>query len=131
MEPNTIEAADQQRRTMIAMQGQRVFRWAVGTMPDVCRRALDAAGVSTKDLTAFVPHQANLRITKAITERLGLPESVVVATDIERSGNTSAASIPLAWHALRAEGKVKSGDLALLIGFGAGVTYAAQVARTP
>ena len=108
-----------------------MFRWAVGTMGEVCQRALDAAGISKSDLAAFVPHQANLRITKAITDRLDLPESVVVSQDIVMAGNTSAASVPLALDALRSEGKVASGDLVLTVGFGAGLAYAAQVVEIP
>ena len=131
MEPDTIAARSQSRPSLITMQGQRVFRWAVGTMGEVCQRALDAAGISKSDLAAFVPHQANLRITKAITDRLDLPESVVVSQDIVMAGNTSAASVPLALDALRSEGKVASGDLVLTVGFGAGLAYAAQVIRTP
>lgn len=131
MEPDTVRARQAGQPSLLTMQGQRVFRWAVGTMGGVCEQALDAAGISAADLAAFVPHQANLRITKAITERLALPEDVVVADDIVRSGNTSAASVPLALHALREQGKVARGDLALTIGFGAGVAYAAQVIRTP
>lgn len=116
---------------VLRMQGQKVFRWAVGQMPDVCRQILDAAGLSPSDIDLFVPHQANLRITKAIMKALDFPESVKVATDIEMAGNTSAASIPLALERMRESGVAKSGDLALLIGFGAGLAYAGQVVRIP
>jgi 3-oxoacyl-[acyl-carrier-protein] synthase III len=92
---------------------------------------LDAAGLTANDIQLFVPHQANNRITDAILRGLNLPDSVAVARDIITSGNTSAASIPLALDALREQGVAKSGDLALLIGFGAGLAYAAQVVQLP
>lgn len=131
MEPDTVAARAEGRPSLITMQGQRVFRWAVGSMGEVCERALQSAGITKDDLAAFAPHQANLRITKAIVERLGLPDSVVVSDDIVYNGNTSAASVPLAMHALRARGAIASGDLVLTVGFGAGVAYASQVVRTP
>lgn len=115
----------------LRMQGQKVFRWAVGDMPAVAQAALDAAGITTADLDLFVPHQANMRITDAMLRSLQLPDTVAVARDIEFSGNTSAASIPLALDRLRQDGVAKSGDLALLIGFGAGLAFAAQVVRVP
>lgn len=116
---------------VLHMQGQKVFRWAVGDMPAIAKAALAAAGITAADLDLFVPHQANNRITDAMLRSLDLPESVVVARDIQFSGNTSAASIPLALDQLRATGVAKPGDLALLIGFGAGLAYAAQVVRVP
>lgn len=113
------------------MQGQPVFRWAVTNVPDVAQRALAAAGISADDLGAFVPHQANNRITDAIVKRLGLSADVPVCRDIVTSGNTSAASIPLGMAAMLESGEARSGDLALLVGFGAGLTYAAQVVVLP
>jgi 3-oxoacyl-[acyl-carrier-protein] synthase-3 len=83
------------------------------------------------DLDAFVPHQANMRITDAMARALKLPTHVAIARDIAHQGNTSAASIPLALDAMIADGEVSSGDLALIIGFGAGLVYAAQVVRVP
>jgi len=115
----------------ITMQGQAVFRWAIGEMTKVCHQALEAAGITVDDLAAFIPHQANMRITDAMVRALKLPEHVVVARDIEYTGNTSAASVPLAMDAVLASGKVASGGLALLIGFGAGLVYAAQVVELP
>jgi 3-oxoacyl-[acyl-carrier-protein] synthase III len=115
----------------LAMEGQAIFRWAVTKLPDLCRRACDAAGVAPADLKAFVPHQANLRITDAVVAKLGLPESVAVARDVVDSGNTSAASVPLALAQLVERGEVSSGDAALLVGFGAGLTAAAQVVHVP
>lgn len=131
MAPDSVEAGKTGVPSVLTMQGQSVFRWAVGTMPDVCKRAIDAAGITAQDLSAFIPHQANMRITNAILKSLDLPDSVVIARDIEFTGNTSAASIPLAMDALRASGQLKSGEPILMVGFGAGVAYAAQVALAP
>jgi 3-oxoacyl-[acyl-carrier-protein] synthase-3 len=100
-------------------------------MVGVVQKALVAAGIEAKDLGAFVPHQANNRITDAIVKALDFPDSVAVARDIRNSGNTTAATVPLALHALRAEGRAISGSPALLLGFGAGLTYAAQVVVMP
>lgn len=115
----------------LRMEGQTVFRWAVTQMAPVVNRALELAGVQPHELGAFVPHQANMRITDALVKALQLPESVPVARDIAHRGNTSAASIPLALHGMVERGEVDSGKPALFIGFGAGLTYAAQVARIP
>ena len=90
-----------------------------------------AAGVTAADISAFVPHQANMRIIDQMIKQLKLPDSVVIARDIADTGNTSAASIPLATERLLREGQVRSGDLALQIGFGAGLVYAAQVVVLP
>jgi beta-ketoacyl ACP synthase len=89
------------------------------------------AGLSVDDLDAFIPHQANLRITQTLCRNIKLPESVAVATDIVDSGNTSAASVPLAMEAMLRSGEAKAGDLALLIAFGAGLSYAGQVVTLP
>lgn len=113
------------------MQGQTVFRWAVFSMAPVARRAVEAAGITPSDLAAFVPHQANMRITDAMVKALDLPEHVAVARDIAETGNTSAASVPLAMSRMLDEGEVGSGGLALQIGFGAGLVYAAQVVEMP
>ena len=115
----------------LIQEGQSVFRWAVWEMVKVAKDALDQSGLEPEDLAALVPHQANLRIIDEFAKQLGLPESVVVAKDIVETGNTSAASIPLAMHRLLAEGQVKSGGYALQIGFGAGLAYAAQVVELP
>lgn len=118
-------------KPVLHMEGQKVFKWAVSAMVDVCYQALEAAGVTSADIQLFVPHQANNRITDAMVRGLKFPENVVVARDIITTGNTSAASIPLALDALVKDGVAKSGDLALLVGFGAGLAYAAQVIRVP
>ncbi|MEQ4207228.1 beta-ketoacyl-ACP synthase III [Actinopolymorpha sp. B17G11] len=115
----------------LMMQGNQVFRWASYAMAKVAQQALDAAGVSPAELDAFIPHQANMRITDAMAKALKLPDHVVIARDIAEQGNTSAASIPLAMERMLAAGEVKSGDTALIIGFGAGLVYAAQVIRIP
>ncbi|WP_418956884.1 ketoacyl-ACP synthase III [Streptomyces tritici] len=115
----------------ITQEGQAVFRWAVFEMAKVAQQALDAAGISAADLDVFIPHQANMRIIDSMVKTLKLPEHVTVARDVETTGNTSAASIPLAMERLLATGKAKSGDTALVIGFGAGLVYAATVVTLP
>lgn len=115
----------------LVQEGQSVFRWAVWEMAKVAAEALEAAGLEASDLSALVTHQANERIIDELAKQLGLPESVVVAKDIVDTGNTSAASIPLAMHRILSEGKVKPGGYALQIGFGAGLAYAAQVVELP
>ncbi len=112
-------------------EGQTVFRWAVWEMAKVAKEALEVAGVKAEDLSALVTHQANIRIIDEMAKQLNLPDSVVVAKDIINTGNTSAASIPLAMHELLASGAVKSGGLALEIGFGAGLAFGAQVVVLP
>lgn len=115
----------------LRMQGPAVFRWASTHIPPVAAKALAAAQVGVDHLDAFVPHQANNRITDALVRALELPDTVAVARDVVGAGNTSAASVPLAMHALLADGGAQPGDLALLVGFGAGLTYAAQVVEMP
>jgi 3-oxoacyl-[acyl-carrier-protein] synthase-3 len=116
---------------MLTMQGQKVFRWAVWQMAPVAEQALAAAGITADQLDAFIPHQANLRIVDAKVKTMKLPEHVPVARDIRETGNTSSASIPLAMERMLEQGEAKSGGLALLIGFGAGLVFAAQVVRLP
>jgi 3-oxoacyl-[acyl-carrier-protein] synthase-3 len=115
----------------LRMNGQQVFRWASYQMVPVAKKALEKAGITAEDLDAFIPHQANMRITDAMIKALKLPESVPVARDIAQTGNTSAASIPLAMERMLEEGEAPHGGLALLIGFGAGLVYAAQVVQLP
>ncbi|WP_411700008.1 beta-ketoacyl-ACP synthase III [Conyzicola sp.] len=115
----------------LRQEGQTVFRWAVWDMAKVAKQALEAAGITSADLAAFIPHQANMRIIDEFAKQLGLPEHVVIGRDIATTGNTSAASIPLATHRLLAEHPELSGGLALQIGFGAGLVFGAQVIVLP
>jgi 3-oxoacyl-[acyl-carrier-protein] synthase III len=112
-------------------EGPSVYKWASFKMAPVAIEAIEAAGVTPDDIQAFIPHQANIRIIDQMVKQIGLPEHVAIARDIVDSGNTSAASIPLATERLLRDGAVKSGDLALQIGFGAGLVYAAQVVVLP
>jgi 3-oxoacyl-[acyl-carrier-protein] synthase-3 len=115
----------------IGMQGQAVFRWAVYSMAPVARKILADSQVTPDQLAAFVPHQANLRITNAMVKELRLPPEVTVARDIVTTGNTSAASIPLAMTRMLQENPELSGGIALQLGFGAGLAYAGQVVILP
>jgi 3-oxoacyl-[acyl-carrier-protein] synthase-3 len=115
----------------LRQDGQRVFRWAVYEMAKVGRQALRAAGVEPHELDAFIPHQANERIIDSMTRSMGLPDRVSVAKDIVTSGNTSGASIPMAMEAVLASGEAPSGGTALLLGYGAGLSYAAVAATLP
>jgi 3-oxoacyl-[acyl-carrier-protein] synthase-3 len=115
-------------------EGQAVFRWATTQVAPVALRAIELAGLTPADIDVFVPHQANLRIVEAVAKKLrksGAREDMRVADDIVHSGNTSSASIPLALDHMRADGRVGSGDTVLLVGFGAGLSYAGQVVRFP
>lgn len=115
----------------LVMQGQQVFRWAVSEIPKVALRALTAAGVQISDLDVFIPHQANMRITDAVAKTMKLPAHVSIARDIAYTGNTSAASVPLAMDRMLEAGEIPHGGTALLIGFGAGLTFASQVVILP
>jgi 3-oxoacyl-[acyl-carrier-protein] synthase-3 len=115
----------------LRQDGQTVFRWAVWEMAKVAQQALDAAGITSDELAAFIPHQANMRIIDEMAKKLKLPETVTIARDIAEAGNTSAASIPLATHRLLQENPELSGGLALQIGFGAGLVFGAQVIVLP
>ena len=115
----------------IRQDGMTVFKWAVWEMVKVAKEALVVAGVKAEDLSALVTHQANIRIIDELVKQLQLPENVVVARDIINTGNTSAASIPLAMDQILKDGVVKPGGLALQIGFGAGLAFAAQVVVLP
>ncbi len=115
----------------LRQEGPTVFHWAVWEMVKVARRAIEEAGIQAGDLAAFIPHQANMRIIDEFAKQLGLPETVAIGRDIETTGNTSAASIPLATHRLLEENPELSGGLALQIGFGAGLVFGAQVVVLP
>lgn len=116
--------------TALRMLGQPVFRWASTALTPVARRACELAGVAPEELDAVVPHQANLRIVEAVVRGLGATNAAV-ARDVVDTGNTSAASVPLALARMVATGEAPSGGLALLLAFGAGLTYAGQVVRIP
>jgi 3-oxoacyl-[acyl-carrier-protein] synthase-3 len=116
---------------VLHMDGQAVFRWAITTLPSLARETCERAGISTRDLAAIVPHQANLRIIEAMVRGLELADDVIVARDIADTGNTSAASIPLALAKLMETTSLQRGDQVLLVGFGAGLTAAGQVVRCP
>jgi 3-oxoacyl-[acyl-carrier-protein] synthase III len=118
------------RNGFLYQEGQAVFRWTTTALHPIAKEACDRAGVAPSELAAFVPHQANLRIIEAIARKLKA-DNAVVADDIINAGNTSAASIPLALSRMIERGDVPSGGPALLIGFGAGMTYAAQVIHIP
>jgi 3-oxoacyl-[acyl-carrier-protein] synthase-3 len=118
-------------RPWLTMDGNPVFRWAAFEMAKVAQDALDRAGITAEELDCFVPHQANMRIIDALARTMKLPASVKIARDIATMGNTSAASIPLALERMIEQGEARSGDTALLIAFGAGLVYAAQVVVVP
>ena len=119
---------------MIYQEGQAVFRWATTQIAPIALRAIERAGLTPRDIDVFIPHQANLRIIDAVAKRLrkeGARQDMRVAQDIVHSGNTSSASIPLAVDHMRAAGQISRGDVMLLVGFGAGLSYAAQVVVCP
>ncbi|MFF4239812.1 beta-ketoacyl-ACP synthase III [Actinomadura geliboluensis] len=118
------------RHSFIRQEGQAVFRWATTAIAPIALQACERAGVKPEDLAAIVPHQANLRIIEAIARKVKAANAVV-ADDIVHSGNTSGASIPLALSRMIERGDVPSGAPALLVGFGAGLSYAAQVIQIP
>jgi len=117
-------------RPYVRQEGQTVFRWATTALAPLALQACERAGVAPSELAAFVPHQANTRIIDGIVKRLGIPQAIV-AKDLVESGNTSAASIPLALSKLVERREVPSGAPVLLFGFGGGLTYAGQVIRCP
>jgi 3-oxoacyl-(acyl-carrier-protein) synthase III len=139
MNPSWIEVRDVETQLTkagskwpnISQEGQKVFRWAVFSMSKAALKALESAGLTVNDIDAFIPHQANVRIIETMAKEMQMPESVVIADDIRKNGNTSAASIPLAMDALLEQQPELHGKLALLIGYGAGLVYAGQVVKLP
>ena len=117
-------------RPYIKQEGQTVFRWATTALAPLAYEACTRAGVAPEEIAAFVAHQANGRIIDGIAKRLNLPNAII-AKDIVESGNTSAASVPLALSKLVERREVPSGAPVLLFGFGGGLTYAGQVVRCP
>ncbi len=112
----------------IYMEGREVYRRAVRAELNSITAVLETSGLGPEDLALFVPHQANVRIIEAVNERLGIPmEKTAIVLD--RTGNTSAASIPFALCEAAGEGRIKAGDLVLLSGFGAGMTWASAIIR--
>lgn len=129
---STIHVKD--RNSFVYQEGQSVFRWATTAIAPVAIRAAELAGVDLADIDVLITHQANLRIIESIAKKIraaGAREDMVVANDIQTTGNTSSASIPIALDRMRESGQVKSGDLILSVGYGAGLTYAAVVYRCP
>ena len=126
-----VIASDTPVMPHLTMLGNPVFRWASYAMAKVGQQALDRAGVTVDELDCFVPHQANNRITDAMARAMKLPDTVRIARDIVDQGNTSAASVPMALERMIREGDARPGDTALLIAFGAGLAYAAQVVTVP
>jgi len=110
------------------MEGREVFKHAVAKMPEVVEEALEANGLRTADIDLLVPHQANLRISQMVQRRLGLPDEKVV-NNIDRYGNTTAATIPIALAEAVRDGRVSRGDLVCLVAFGSGFTWGAALVR--
>jgi 3-oxoacyl-[acyl-carrier-protein] synthase-3 len=127
LKPASAESVRKNEHT-ITMNGKEVFKIAVRSMEEISREALDEAGVSVEQLALVVPHQANLRIITALAERLGVPMAKVMV-NLERYGNTSAASVPVALDEARREGRIRHGDIVLLNAFGAGFAWGAAVVK--
>ncbi|WLQ39463.1 ketoacyl-ACP synthase III [Streptomyces laculatispora] len=113
-----------------AQEGQSVYRWATTQLPPIARKVCEKAGITPEDLAAVVLHQANLRIIEPVARKIGAVNAVI-ARDVVDSGNTSAASIPMALSKLVERGEVATGAPALLFGFGGNLSYAGQVIRCP
>lgn len=127
LNPSTHETVDKKMH-YVHQDGQAVFKFAVRKMAELCERLLERNGLTGKDIDVFIPHQANKRIITATADRLGMPlERVII--DIDRYGNTTSATIPLAMNTARSEGKVKKGDLVLLASVGAGFTVGTTLLR--
>lgn len=122
--PETCSSGEQ----FLKMNGNEVFKFAVRVIPETTVRALEASGLSIDDVDWVVPHQANQRIIVTIAERLGIPQERIVST-VEKHGNTSAASIPLALDHLYTGGELSPDDVVVLVGFGAGLTWGAAIVR--
>ncbi|MGL5095392.1 MAG: 3-oxoacyl-[acyl-carrier-protein] synthase III C-terminal domain-containing protein, partial [Planctomycetia bacterium] len=112
----------------LQMDGRAVFRWAVNMVTDSSTEVLEYAGLTADDVRLFVPHQANIRIINAVSDVLGFPRDRVF-NNLDRYGNTSAGSVPLALDEARQAGRIDPGDLVLLSGFGAGLTWGTAVLR--
>lgn len=110
------------------MNGQDVFRFAMRILPESTQRAVKLAGLAMEDISLIIPHQANLRIIEAAARRMDLPMDKFMV-NVERYGNMSSASIPIALHEARETGRIKDGDLIVLTGFGAGLAWGSVVMR--
>jgi len=127
LNPSTHETVDKKMH-FVHQDGQAVFKYAVRKMGDVCEKLLTRNGVTAADIDCFIPHQANQRIIKATAERVGLtPDKVII--NIDRYGNTTAATIPLAMQTAMDDGRLRKGDLVLLASVGAGFTVGATLLR--
>ncbi|GAB3486012.1 beta-ketoacyl-ACP synthase III [Amycolatopsis cihanbeyliensis] len=129
-----VDAIYMREHRYIYQEGQSVFRWATTRIAPIAMEALEIAGLQPSDVDVLIPHQANLRIVEAIAKRLrakGARDDMVVADDIKYSGNTSSASIPMALDHMREAGTARSGDVVLMVGFGAGLSYAGQAIVCP
>ncbi len=115
-------------RAFVEMRGNEVFKWAVNNLSRIVDDALEQQGLSRDDIDWLVPHQANTRILAATARKLGLPMEKVVVT-VDRHGNTSAASVPLALNEAVRDGRIKPGDLVLMEAFGGGFTWGASLVR--
>jgi 3-oxoacyl-[acyl-carrier-protein] synthase-3 len=127
LKPASHETVRRNEHT-IAMNGKEVFKVAVRSMEEISREVLDEAQVSIDEVSLVIPHQANLRIISALAERLNVPMSKVMV-NLDRYGNTSAASVPVALDEARREGRIRRGDVVLLNAFGAGFAWGAAVIR--
>ena len=125
----TFLDGDRVQRPYLRLEGTAVFRWAAFEMGKAGQKALDAAKVGAEELDVFVPHQANSRINDLLAKTLKLREGAVVADDIEHTGNTSAASIPIALCEAVEEGRLKPDDNVIFVGFGGGLTWGASLVK--
>jgi 3-oxoacyl-[acyl-carrier-protein] synthase-3 len=127
MHPATIETVEKKLHTL-HMAGNEVFKFAVRVMGETALKALEKAGMKKEDVDWLVPHQANMRIIDSAVKRLGIdPEKVII--NLDRYGNMSAASIPVALDEIARSGKLKYGDVIVMVGFGAGLTWGAAVLK--
>ena len=116
------------RERFVKMKGDGLFKYAVKAMVDAAHRALDKAGLGTEDVRYLVPHQANIRIIEGVRKRLKLTKEQVVV-NIDRIGNTSSASIPIALGEIKERGLLKKGDIVIMVAFGGGLTWGSVLFR--
>jgi 3-oxoacyl-[acyl-carrier-protein] synthase-3 len=127
LHPTSHETVDQKMH-YVHQEGAQVFKYAVRRMADLACEMLERNGFTSKDLALVIPHQANLRIIRAMQERLGVDDARIMV-NIDRYGNTTAGTIPLGLRDAVAEGRIKKGDLVLLVAVGAGYTAGAVLLR--